>query len=366
MKIKSYIGAFMAVIIGVSGIGIANVVSGGAISSAATGTINIVAKSPSEPEEVLKTSIFSAEYENFLPENWFTAAKLTSGLTRKDAAYLAVYTLAKATGKSVDVIDYKTNLSDTKDPMLRRSVDLGLMSVGADLKFNGTKTVTQQEMAVIVTKILVKTDQYTKPTKALTFNDKGKISDWAKESVQYLNQHGWLLWQSGKNFEPAKVVSLGRAISLMDQMLAEKAVYEKTMVTNFKTAKRYDVKGFKMPLPVPTDTELTYNVNKSEHLEIIFTGNLKDRTRNSNKRVISQLNEILDSHSKVTYDARATLVKTIRGNFDPNTQTYDFKQEVYIAVDSGKIYTGKPSDSELKKGCLHLIAGKQIVLEIIL
>lgn len=367
MKIKSYLGVFMAVVIGMTGIGVANVVSGGAISSAAaTAKINIVAKTPTEPEEALKTALFSAEYEGYLPENWFTAAKLTGSLTRKDAAYLAVYTLAKAAGKSVEAIDYKTNLSDTKDPMLRRAVDLGLISVGADLKFNGSKTVTQQEMAVIVTKILVKTGQYTKPNKALTFSDKGKIADWAKESVQYLNQHGWLIWQSGKNFEPAKTVTMGRAISLMDQMLAEKAVYEKVMGTNFKTAKRYEVKGFKMPLPVPTDTELAYKVNDSEYLQITFTGNLKDRTRYTNKRVISQLNEILDSHSKVTYDARAALVNAIRGGFDPNTQTYDFKQDLYIPVDSAKVFTTKPSASELKKGCLHLAAGQQVNLEIIL
>lgn len=366
MKIKSYMGAFVAVVIGITGIGVANVVSGGAISSAATATINIVAKTPTEPEEALKTAIFSAEYENYLPENWFTAEKLTSGLTRKDAAYLAVHTLAKASGKSIDVIDYKTNLSDTKDPMLRRAVDLGLMSVGADLKFNGSKTVTQQEMAVIATKILVKSGQYDKPTKALTFNDKGKIADWAKESVQYLNQHGWLIWQSGKNFEPTKVVTLGRAISIMDQMLADKGVYEKTSATNFKTAKRYDVKGFKMPMPVPADTELSYGVNGSEHLQINFTGNLKDRTRYTNKRVVSQINEILDSHSKVTYDARASLVKAIKASFDANTQTYNFKQDLYITVDSGKVLTTKLSESELGKGYLHLLAGNQVNLEIIL
>lgn len=366
MKIKSYLGAFMAVIIGITGIGVVNVVSGGAISSAATAKISIVAKTPTEPEEVLKTALFSAEYEKYLPDNWFTASKLTSGLTRKDAAYLAVYTLAKATGKSVEVIDYKTSLSDTKDPMLRRAVDLGLMSVGSDLKFNGSKTVTQQELAVIVTKILVKTGQYDKPSKALTFNDKNKIADWAKESVQYLNQHGWLLWQSGKNFEPTKVATLGRAVSLMDQMLAEKAVYEKTVGTNFKTAKRYEVKGFKMPLPVPTDTELAYSVNGSEHLQIVFTGNLKDRTRFTNKRVISQLVEILDSHAKMTYDARAALIKSIKGAFDPNTQTYNFQQDTYIAVASGKVLTVAPDASELKKGYLRLIKGSQVNLEIIL
>lgn len=367
MKIKSYIGACMAIVIGIAGIGIANTFSGGAISSAAeTAKIAIVAKTPTEPEEAIKTSVFSAQYENYLPENWFATAKLGGKLTKKDAAYLAVYTIAKATGKSVDVIDYKTELSDTKDPILRRAVDLGLISVGSDMKFNGTKTVTQQEMAVIVTKILVKTGQYQKPTKAMTFTDKGKIADWAKESVQYLNQHGWLLWQTGKNFEPTKVVTLGRAISLMDQMLAEKAVYEKVSATNMAKAKRYEVKGFKMPLPVATETEFEYGVNESEELQISFSGNLKDRTRHTHKTVLLQLTEILDSNAKISYDARSAVIKTVRDSWDSSNQTYQFEKDSYIEISTGKIVNAKPSETELKKGYLHLIKGSKINLEIIL
>ncbi len=367
MKIKSYMGACMAIVIGIAGVGIADMFSGGAISSAAeTAKIAIVAKTPTEPEEAIKTSVFSAQYENYLPDTWFTTAKLGSNLTRKDAAYLAVYTLAKATGKSVDVIDYKTNLIDTKDPMLRRAVDLGLISVGSDMKFNGNKTVTQQEMAAIVTKILLKTGQYEKPTKAMTFADKGKIADWAKESVQYLNQHGWLVWQNGKNFEPAKVITVGRGISLMDQMLGEKMVYEKVTGTNLSTAKRYEVNGFKMPLPIPTATELEYGLNASKDLQIAFSGNLKDRTKNTHKTVLSQLTEILDSNAKVSYDARSAFVKNVRDSWDSSNQTYLFEKDYYIQIGSGKVVNTKPSEVELKKGYLHLISGSKIALEIIL
>ncbi len=367
MKIKSYLGLGMAIVIAVTSVGILDVFSGGAISSAAeTAKITIVAKTPTEPEMAVKTAVFSAQYENYLPNDWFTTAKLTSKLTRKDAAYLGVYTIAKATGKSVEFIDYKTELSDTKDPVLRRAVDLGLISVGADMKFNPTKTVTQQEMAVITTKILFKTGTYEKPTKAMTFTDKGKIAEWAKESVQYLNQHGWLVWQSGKNFEPTKVMTLGRAISIMDKMMTEKAVYEKASATDLTKAKRYDVKGFKMPLPVATATELAYSVNANKNLEIIFTGNIKDRTKNTTKTVLNQITEILDSNEKITYDARSALLKTIRGSWDSGTQNYQFSQDYYILIGTGKITTAKPSDEDLKKGCLHLVSGDKIQLEIIL
>ena len=366
MKIKSFLGIGVAGVIALTSVGILDVLSGGAISSAAeTATIKIVAKTPTEPEEALKTAIFSAQYENFLPKDWFTATKLTSKLTRKDAAYLGVYAIAKATGTSVEFIDYKTELSDTKDPILRSAVDLGLISVGKDLKFNPTQTVTQEELAVVATKILFKTGAYEKPTKAMTFADKGKIKDEAKESVQYLSQHGWLVWQTGKNFEPQKVMTLGRAISVIDKMLSEKKVYESLVMSKAK-AKRYDLKGFQMPLPVPTETELAYQLNQNKNLEILFTGNIKDRSKNTYKSVLGQLNEILDSNPQVTYDARSALLKTIRGEWDSSQQTYQFKSPYYIEMATGKITTEAPNPSELKKGYLHLSPGKQLTLEIIL
>lgn len=347
MKLKSYIGAALIL----------------SLLLTATLAYGATSSGPAEPEEALKVNLYSAQYEGYLPNDWFATAKLNSGLTRTQAAYLGIYTLSKATGNDVSWLAYKTDLKDTDDPMLSRAVDQGLMSVGTDLKFNGSKLVSQQEMAVMTTKLLVKLGAYQKPTKAMTFKDKAKIAPWASESVQYLAEKKWLNWASSGNFEPTKTITLGRAIALSDQLLSTFKVYPagKADTTGTSGAKTvlFDVLGFKVPLP--TESELDISVSADNRLQIQFDGILKNRSANTYKSVTQQLITILDSKSQVGYDARSALLAALGKSWDKGTQTYDFKSDLYIQLDSGKTSTAKPGAA-----AILLRQGNQISLEIIL
>jgi hypothetical protein len=325
MKLKSYIGTAMALII----------LCTAAHAYAATAPATI-----SEPDEILKTALFSAQYEDYLPSEWFKTAKLNANLTRGDAAYLFINTLARASGNAPTSLQYKTNLKDSKDPMFSRAVDLGLMSVEQDLKFNPTKVVTRQEMAVMTTKLIIKLKAYQKPTKVLTFKDGSKIAPWAKESVQYLAQKQWLLWVKGDNFEPKKTVTLAQTIAISDQILSTFKVYP-SAIKPVGTEKKFEVKGFKVPLP--TSSELEISVNANEALHIVFSGNLKNRTQNTHKWVNQQLIELLDSNKSVSFDARSSLLDSLSKNWDKNLQNYHFENDLYIRLDNGQLSPTKPN-----------------------
>ena len=340
MKIKAYMSLMLAVIL-----------TGTAIGAYAAGS-----GSAAEIEDSVKPMIYSAAYENYLPPTWYTAEKMKASLTRKDAAYLAVHTLAKATGKSPDWIDYKTELNDTDDPMLSRAIDLGLMSADQNLNFNENKPVTHQEMAVMITKIAQRLNVYKKPTVKLAYKDQKSIADWAKESVQYVAQNKWAVWVKDSKFEPTKAITLGRAVALTDQFLVVNGVYPGA--ANLKSSKTYDVKGFKVPMP--TDTELEVTVTPEGNLKIYFTGTIKNRSAYTYKKIEQQLIEILDSNAKVSFTARIALVAAIQKAWDSTTQTYNFSTDQYIRLDNGQISPVKPNGA-----AMSVKAGKALHIEII-
>ncbi len=341
MKFKSYIS-----------LALATVVAGTAIGAyAASGAI-----STGEVEDNLKPMLFSAAYEGYLPKDWYKAEKLQASMTRKDAAYLAVYTLSKASGTATDWIDYKTDLTDSNDPILSRAVDLGLMSADQSLKFNGTKYVTQQEMAVMMTKIAMKLGVYQKPTATLTYKDQKSIATWAKESVQYISQQKWDVWVKDGKFEPTKAITTGRAIALSDQLLASFGVYPAGLAVD--SGKTFDVEGFKVPLP--TATALEISVTPEKHVKLYFSGTIKNRSVYTYKNVEQQLIDVLDSNPKVSFTARAALISTIASSWDATTQTYNFSKDQYIRLDNGQLSTAKPDAN-----AMLVKAGNALNIEII-
>lgn len=345
MKIKSIVGAAMTLAI---------------VISAAFAFKVYAATVANEPEEALKPSLFSAQYEDYLPEGWFTHTKLNASLTRSDAAYLALYTLSKASGTSVDWMDYKTDLADTEDPMLSRAVDMGLMSVGTDLKFNGSKTITQQEFAVVVTKLINKLGAYQKPTKALTYKDSTAIATWAKESVQYLQQKAWPMWITNNTFEPTKVITYGRAIALSNELLADNNVYPALKISAIASDKQYSIDGYKVPKPTLGLTELDITANASNHLQMTFNGIIKNRAQNTYKSIQYQIISILDSNAEVSYNARSALLTTLKEHWDLTTQSFSFDKKLYIRLDNGQISTVAPSAD-----ALTIDAGSILSIELI-
>lgn len=301
-----------------------------------------------KPETSLKPDLFSAQYEKLAPDNWFTAAKLNGALTRKDAAYLAVYALSEASGTAPEWLNYSTTLSDSKDPMLSRAVDFGLMSVDQNLKFNGSKVMSQQEYAVVMTKLLRTLNLYQKPTKPLTYKDSTKVASWAKESVQYVAQNGYVTWISNNSFEPTKSITLGRAISMTNQMLVKQGVYPKGGLSVLTESQQFIVNGYKMPKPIRSLTEWEMSVNADNQLQLDYSGVIKDRAIFNNKTILQQLIQITDSKAAFSYAAQVSLTAVLRDAYDATTQNYIFAKDQYIRLDNGQLSVVKPSSAHVK------------------
>lgn len=301
-----------------------------------------------KPESSLKTDLFSAQYEKLVPDTWFTVSKLNAGLTRKDAAYIAVYALSEASGTSPDWLNYSTTLSDTTDPMLSRAVDYGLMSVDQNMKFNGTKLISQQEYAVIMTKVLRGLNLYQKPTKPLTYKDSTKVASWAKESVQYVAQNGYAIWTTGNQFEPEKTITLGRALSMTNQMLVKQGVYAKTGLSVLTESQQFAINGYKVPKPIRSLTEWEMAVDSEGQLQLDFSGVFKDRAVFTNKTVLQQLLQIADSKAAFSYSAQVNLTAVLRDAYDETTQNYVFSKDQYIRLDNGQVTFVKPSSTHVK------------------
>lgn len=301
-----------------------------------------------KPETVIKADLFSAQYEKLVPDTWFAVSKLNANLTRKDAAYIAVYALSEASGTSPDWLNYSTTLSDSTDPMLSKAVDFGLMSVDQNLKFNGSKTISQQEYAVIMTKVLRSLNLYQKPTKPLTYKDSSKVASFAKESVQYMAQNGYVTWVTNNQYEPEKAITLGRALSMTNQLLIKQGVYPKLGSSVLTDSQQFTVNGYKLPKPLRSLTEWQMSVNDKGQLELIFTGVIKDRAVFNNKTVIQQLLQITDTKASFSYAAQSTLTALLRDAFDTTTQNFEFSKDQFIRLDNGQISAIEPNTAFIK------------------
>jgi len=141
---------------------------------------------------------------NYLITNGTTATTYdpTSNITRAQFAVMVARALEltvgdEPTSQTLTDVDGKWYAQE-----VQALVDTGIITGFTDGTFGGEKHLTRQQAAAIMTRMLTHLDMNVEPTKTMTFADEAKISDYAKDSVQYLAAQGILVNGKGVNFNP--------------------------------------------------------------------------------------------------------------------------------------------------------------------
>lgn len=323
------------------------------------GAIVYAATATPEPETAVKRSLYGLTYDHFLNDTtkyldgqWTKMDKLSANMTRKDAAYLLVSLYATMTGSDLETIDYATKISDSTDVMLRRSYDLGLLSLNAYKQILPNDPVTQEEFSVLLTKVAKRLNVYKASTTKLGYADASKISSWAKEPIQYLTDAKAYGFVSSNQLEPKKIITQQRALAMVERFMVSVKFSGDQRAAAFTRT----VGDFKVP--EIDKSVMDYYKDKDGHFTLFFTGVMPFASTMDYKSALCQIPEVLDTNSDISSTAIHKTFEVIVAHFDQDNRTFKFDNDYYISAKTGDVSMTKPSAPYL-----HISADAVLLLD---
>ncbi|SCY31132.1 phosphodiester glycosidase family protein [Alkaliphilus peptidifermentans] len=171
------------------------------------------------PSDWAKEHIKSAE------KNKLTTEKVMSDfrrdITREEFAELVINVYKALSNEELENI-YKSPFNDTDNVKVLHANKLGIVQGVSENKFEPEKSITRQEISVMLFRLLNILDENNKKVEIRKdFTDLNDISPWALDAVMYLNNKG-ILQGVGKNeINPLGNTSREQAIILIDRIFKE-------------------------------------------------------------------------------------------------------------------------------------------------
>ncbi|KGF11592.1 hypothetical protein HMPREF1633_04775 [Tissierellia bacterium S5-A11] len=91
----------------------------------------------------------------------------------------------------------------------------GIAAGTADGNFQANRKISREEMATILSRYLEKTKKNYPKGEIVTYKDQGKISSWAKKSVDYLTQVGLVKGRGNQEFAPKEDFTRAEAAQIL-------------------------------------------------------------------------------------------------------------------------------------------------------
>ncbi len=91
----------------------------------------------------------------------------------------------------------------------------GITAGTADGNFQANRKISREEMATILSRYLEKTKKNYPKGEIVTYKDQGKISSWAKKSVDYLTQVGLVKGRGNQEFAPKEDFTRAEAAQIL-------------------------------------------------------------------------------------------------------------------------------------------------------
>ncbi|MDR2355899.1 MAG: Ig-like domain-containing protein [Clostridiales Family XIII bacterium] len=162
-----------------------------------------------------KETVASAIEDGYVPASLY--GDYTAPITRGAYSALATRYVEKRSGKTIAAFlierdaDIALAFSDTNDESVLAAASLGIMGGGGDGAFNPDATVTREAAAVCLTRIAVLFGADTSAPD-MRFADKGKISKWAEDSVDFVASRKIMNGVGADLFAPKEAFSREQAI----------------------------------------------------------------------------------------------------------------------------------------------------------
>ena len=131
----------------------------------------------------------------------FEKEDLTTNITRKEFAYVAVKLWESISGQTI-APGPKAPFTDCDDPEVLKAYNLEITSGTSDTTFSPDKLITREEMATMLKRALNKAgvDTSIDLDKVEKFADDNELHDWGKEAVYYMSNLEIIKGVGGNNF----------------------------------------------------------------------------------------------------------------------------------------------------------------------
>lgn len=144
--------------------------------------------------------------ESFSPNRAITRGEFISILGRRLGLDPKVY--PKAAMQDVEAGSFY-------EAYVNWAVAEGITAGTADGNFQANRKISREEMATILSRYLEKTKKNYPKGEIVTYKDQGKISSWAKKSVDYLTQVGLVKGRGNQEFAPKEDFTRAEAAQIL-------------------------------------------------------------------------------------------------------------------------------------------------------
>lgn len=293
-------------------------------------TATVIAKPSSWAEDFIKSMLL----EGLGSEELLDSSKFQQAITREEFAELTVLLYAKAKGINVnDIIEWDP-FYDSNNIMVSKAYNIGIVSgTGEDrlerLLFSPKKTVTRQEIAVMLIKELKILGVDVEVKDELSFSDKDIIASWAYDAVSFATKNGILSGIGDNKVAPTSNATREQALVLINKIAIKYGWIDNSELNSFFNTSNATInKGFY----IPNDTELRI-ISKSNSIKYIVS-NLVDTYKPD---IFKQQREVINIYvnSDVSYDAFVNVRERILNSYDFVSKKFRKTNTVYINPASG-------------------------------
>jgi len=159
--------------------------------------------------------ITQAHTHGLIPQN--LQNNFTANATRAEFAAFAVALYETVTGRE---ITERATFNDTNDINVQKMGGLGVVGGVGNGNFNPGGTITRQEAAVMLSRLIAQIDQPL-PIVAPTFADNAQIASWATQSVGQIQAAGIMGGVGNNQFDPAGNFTREQSVITMLRLFEE-------------------------------------------------------------------------------------------------------------------------------------------------
>jgi hypothetical protein len=199
----------------------------------------------------------------------------TDGTFRPDGsvtrgAFCKILNKALGLEATADITFQDVKSTDTFYTEIRRAVYAGYISGYTDNTFRAGSTITRQEAAVMLSRIVTPPKS---PKSLSTLKDGGSISAYAKSGVQTMISKGYLAGDAGGRFNPSAVLTRGQTAKIISTLRGgERIVHGAVEFTTSGKTYSDDIYVGPLTVSIPANGTLTFDNCRLLGLLTVKTG----------------------------------------------------------------------------------------------
>ena len=169
-----------------------------------------------------------------IPESLEKIEDLRTDVTREEFADIMVQVYLTSTKQNMEQMDKKAPFLDTESDTVAVAYNLGVIKGTSDITFNPKAKITRQDMATMICRELNILNYKTETAKENTFSDKAEISDYAKNSINFVHEQGIIKGKENNKMKPRDNTTRQEALIIENRMVNRFSLVEgadPTMVT---------------------------------------------------------------------------------------------------------------------------------------